>query len=201
MDQYRKYRPAIFVIIMITFFMPFLSVSCENQEIISVTGVGMMTETKIGSGFASETIPASPWVLMAGISAIVGLVTALKNKEKFSSAAGFAGAAFLLFFMSQVKNAAREAGTASEWVQVGIHLKSGYWLALLLSLAAGILFASAWQSGKQKPVTDVAPGSGEPMPPSTDPQINQPENRFCTNCGNSVAPQDVFCIGCGKRME
>jgi membrane protease subunit (stomatin/prohibitin family) len=42
---------------------------------------------------------------------------------------------------------------------------------------------------------------GSSLPSSTSDGVSQSKRRFCSQCGESVAPSDRFCSSCGHRLD
>ena len=57
----------------------------------------------------------------------------------------------------------------------------------------------ARQSGKLPPIRNLPP---PPQPPKRPPEPDRPQKgfEFCIQCGAKLIPQNLFCIGCGRRI-
>jgi hypothetical protein len=53
------------------------------------------------------------------------------------------------------------------------------------------------ESGKDRPQSILFKSSGETMQMST----NQPEPKFCTECGSKLKSNSKFCTRCGTKQE
>ena len=47
MEPVKKFSPAIYVVIVILFFMPFVNLSCGGQTIMSISGFQLITGTEV----------------------------------------------------------------------------------------------------------------------------------------------------------
>ncbi|MBM3243119.1 hypothetical protein FJZ31_43220, partial [Candidatus Poribacteria bacterium] len=79
----KKLSPAIFVIILICFFLPFVSASCGGQKLATLSGVQLVTGTTVEGARPSEDIfraekatqkvDTEPLAIAALITTLVGL--------------------------------------------------------------------------------------------------------------------------------
>ena len=107
-EKARRYSPALFGIIAICFLLPFVAITCSNQELFELTGLDLVTGTDVGEddlsseftegfnqleeGFGGEettetsdsgeetAIPAEPAAIVALVLAILGLVAGFALK-------------------------------------------------------------------------------------------------------------------------
>ncbi len=139
----KQFSPAIFGLILICFFLPFMNLSCENRELISLTGVQVATGTTIQTpSFLGQQlpqkIPAEPLASLALVSACVGLGTSFLRSNKntiIPAAVGGIGAVLLLVIKAKVDDAILKQGQGIIKVNYGL----GFWLSFLLFGTAAIL--------------------------------------------------------------
>ena len=89
MEPVKKFSPAIYVVIVILFFMPFVNLSCGGQTIMSISGFQLITGTEVDAKgmFGGEMnssdemgtdekkeIESQPLALFAFVAAIIGLI-------------------------------------------------------------------------------------------------------------------------------
>jgi hypothetical protein len=105
----RKISPALFGITLICFFLPFTKISCQQQEILNLTGVQLATGTSIKQprftgGSQEQKIPGEPLAMLAMASTVVGLATSLMKAKKSAIAPAGSGAiGFILLLMLKSK--------------------------------------------------------------------------------------------------
>ena len=58
----------------------------------------------------------------------------------------------------------------------------------------------ARQSGKLRPIRDLPPPPKPHPKPPPEPVRPQEGFKFCIQCGAKLIPQNLFCIGCGRRV-
>lgn len=145
-DSLKKVSPAIFGIILICFFLPFVTVSCQNQKLATLTGVQLATGTTIEQSSLleqqnkEEKIPADPLASIVLVSACVGLGTSLLKSKKSAivpAITGAVGSGLLLMTKAKVDNEVLKQGRGLLQVEYGI----GFWLSFLLFLSATALNA------------------------------------------------------------
>ncbi|MBZ8182547.1 hypothetical protein G3T18_21010 [Oscillatoria salina IIICB1] len=139
----KKLSPAIFALILICFFLPFVTVSCEKRVIVKLTGIQLAVGTNIEKPslfigeFDQEKFPPEPLATTAFICGFVGLATSflkLKKKAIIPAIMGLIGA--ILLWLLKVK-IAREALIKGEGF-LGITYEFGFWLSFALFAIAAI---------------------------------------------------------------
>jgi hypothetical protein len=129
----------IFLLAILFFLLPWMSVSCAGEDIIQVSGLDMVTgsynvpDESISSGSESEL-----FAILALISAIIGLVACLiRHKVAFFTRviSGIAGIAFLVLLKLKIDNNIFDEGQGILQVNYLI----GYWLTLLAFVTAIIV--------------------------------------------------------------
>jgi hypothetical protein len=58
----------------------------------------------------------------------------------------------------------------------------------------------AYQSGKLRPIRNMPTPPPPPPKPAPEPVRTQEAFKFCIQCGAKLIPQNLFCIGCGRRL-
>jgi len=140
----RKISPGLFGITLICFFLPFITVSCQRQEIISLTGVQLATGTNIqppsfpGIDAKPQKIPAEPLVGLAIFSSLLGLGTSfMKAKKSAIAPAGFGTTSLILLLMlkSKIDDEIIKQGQGLILVSYGL----GFWLAFFILVLTTVL--------------------------------------------------------------
>ncbi len=143
---YRRSVPLFFTLALVFFFFNFFTISCQDKEVVAVTGVQIL----LGKVFDSTTndqsyihrdedeIPGRMWVIIAFISGVVGLGLCLLKHPKafrFGIFAGALGAASLMIaYMLLISgNSSQETMLLS----VKINFKFPFWGAVLSFIGAG----------------------------------------------------------------
>jgi hypothetical protein len=140
----KKISPALFGVALICFFMPFVSLSCEQRQITSFTGIELAIGKKIkspslfGQPRKEREIPSEPLAAMALLSGVVGLGTSFIKAKKsavVSAGAGTAGFILLLMVKAKIDDAVVKQGSGIILASYGF----GFWLTFLLFLSATVL--------------------------------------------------------------
>lgn len=165
----RRFSPALFGIVAICFFLPFVALTCAGQELFDVRGIDLVTGTEIteedlsgdvrdtlgqfedlGSETTTETtdegdkLDPQLWAIVALVVAVAGLIVGFalrdKNGPKLSAIFGIVGAVSLIL-LRVTFDVEGEADTGQEIgsIDVGYDWRLGWWLALLLFLVQPLL--------------------------------------------------------------
>lgn len=140
----KKFSPAVFGIIIICFFLPFMDVACSGQKVISVSGFQMVTGTTLqqpgmfGAKTKTEKVDAEPLAIATFVCVIIGLLTSfIKNKKSaiLPTIFSIAGIVTLLMLKNKLDNDVLKAGAG----MVQISYVFGFWAILvLLIISAGL---------------------------------------------------------------
>ena len=140
----KKISPAVFGIIIICFFLPFMDVSCIGQKVMSFSGIQMVTGTTIqqpsmfGEKTKSQKVDPEPLAIATFACVIAGLLLSfIKNRKSAilpASCAGI-GIATLLMLKSKIDSDVLKEGGGM--IQVGYVF--GFWSILLLLIIAVLL--------------------------------------------------------------
>jgi hypothetical protein len=86
---FSKISGSLSVLMIICFFLPFVAVSCNNKAVLELTGIQLITGTKLKTSTIwrseSKSIPAQPLARVAFGFAVAGLMVAF-FKRRFSTA-------------------------------------------------------------------------------------------------------------------
>lgn len=139
----KKFSPAIFGAILISFTLPFIDVSCNGQKIRSFSGKELIQGTTINEpdmfgGVTPHKISPEPLAGLVFICAVIGLIVSFRRPKKgvlICSIASWLGVVLLWLLFTKVKNdALRETGG-----MIGVTAGAGFWLAMVLFLASGVM--------------------------------------------------------------
>lgn len=134
----KRVSPAMFVIVLICFFLPFTTFTCSGEKMATITGVQYLTGTSItvpGSGsFGSrpqtEEISPEPLIIVVLVFTVLGLIISFANgtiSYVLSVIAGIGGTIFLFLFKSKVdKETLAEGGG-----MIHVDFNLGFWLAVV----------------------------------------------------------------------
>jgi hypothetical protein len=185
----KKLSPAVFVLILICFILPFVAFSCGGQKVLSLSGVQLATGASIQQPQAfgppiTRKIDPEPLAVLALLAVVVGLAFSFVRGKKGSigaSVAGGLGVLFLAALKSKLDGDTLQQGGGMVQVRYG----TGFSLALILLLAAiGVN------------VDSLAGGRGIRLPALLDAG----GDKFCTQCGARNAAGDLFCKECGAKF-
>jgi hypothetical protein len=140
----RKISSSIFGLILVCFFLPFMTVSCQSQKIYSFTGTQLVTGTSIeqknsfGGSSTKQQVNGEPLAFLALACSIAGVGVGLSNWKKgpkVSIGIAIAGVILMLLLKSKVDTDVFSQGRGM--IQVDYDL--GFWGGLLLFLSAAIV--------------------------------------------------------------
>jgi hypothetical protein len=136
-----------FGLVLLCFFLPFFTVSCQGQPIASVRGVDLVTGATLAPLTARDqpvgaeqrvTVPREVGALVAAAAALGGLAAGLVRLRGARVLAGVAAALGLVALLLLREQALRLASSRTS-VGVTVTPEAGYWLALAGFLLAGLL--------------------------------------------------------------
>ena len=155
MEPVKKFSPAIYVVIVILFFMPFVNLSCGGQTIMSISGFQLITGTEVDAKgmFGGEMnssdemgtdekkeIESQPLALFAFVAAIIGLIisffkmriTALSN-----IVVSVAGVVFLLLLKVSLDGDA-DLNVSGQNV-ITLDYQFAYWCSIILFIVGAVV--------------------------------------------------------------
>jgi hypothetical protein len=189
------------------FFMPFVTVSCAGEKVLTLSGQQLATGTSIEMAQAfgpprAEKIDPDPFAAIAALCAVVGILLSLVGTRLAVAGAvtGTAGAASLAFMASrmggQIQKATEGMGSASEdtgfTVALVLLVAAAAWNAYLLTQQKKLEVAPASAPGSPSHSVDVAATSLQPQPVMAVPR--------CKKCGESLGAGVAFCEQCGTKV-
>ena len=147
---------AAFLLVLIFFFLPWMSVSCLDEEVLTVSGTDMMGITEIddipsdvadgdygiGDALGSEAALLYVAALLAIAGAALFFLPEGQGRYIRAGLAGAGLACILAFIFLMLSSIASELGVGIgefEEVGVGIGWKIGFWLSLLALVVAIVL--------------------------------------------------------------
>lgn len=140
----KKISPALFALTLICFCLPFITISCRQEQITTLNGIELATgkTVKPPSLFGEQTkeqkIPAEPLAILALFSGIIGLGTSFIKAKKSAIApagAGTAGFILLLMLKSKIDDEIVKQGQGLFLVSYGF----GFWMAFLFFVSSALI--------------------------------------------------------------
>jgi len=162
----------IFLLAIIFFLLPWVSISCAGEELVQVSGLDMVTGSydvpgnEDFAGASGETEPLAIWALgAAGAGLIFSLFTSNFSRV-LRVLSGLAGIGLLVWLKIKIGNdvGADLFAEANGFVQV--NYLYGYWLTIAAFAAAAIISAIKPKFGLKIVKVPEAPPPAE-KPPST----------------------------------
>ena len=184
----KKLSPAVYVLALICFFLPFVTFSCQAQKILTLSGIQLVTGTTIQQPQPfgppkAQKVDAEPLAVLAFLSGIAGLALSFLRGRKSAIApatAGVVAAILLLALKSKLDgDALRQGGGV-----IQVDYAAGFWAVLILFLAAVAVNVFFLVQGK---------GLLPPTPKASG-------DKFCAQCGSRNLSTDVFCRECGAGL-
>lgn len=140
----KKISPPLFALTLICFCLPFITISCRQEQITTLNGIELATgkTVKPPSFFGEKTkeqkIPPEPFAALAFFSGIVGLGTSFIKAKKSAIApagAGTAGFILLLMLKSKIDDEIVKQGQGLFLVSYGF----GFWMAFLFFVSSALI--------------------------------------------------------------
>jgi hypothetical protein len=175
-----KISPALFLVILFCFLLPFVSFSCAGQE-FSVSGLHLVT----GISIDTQRIGPNPLAIISLIVAISGLVfgfVRFGNKTAAAAVMGASGFITTLLMKFSIDKKVMEEGEGF----IGVNYGAGFYLTLILFLAAAVVNLYLWK--------------GKTLPSLSLQSDGAAEYKFCPQCGDKNSIGNEFCSACGSRF-
>lgn len=138
----KRISPSLFGLALLLFFLPFLTVSCDNEPMATVSGITLAIggDVKVDTMMGSETEAVKPQavVTIALLAVIAGVALSFVPGVKGNLSAGVAGliATVCLFLVSaRAEPTLREM---SDGMPLTVKMNAGWTLTLLSVLAATV---------------------------------------------------------------
>lgn len=140
---FSKISGSLYILIIILFFLPFVSVSCDNKKVVQLTGVQMVTGTEVAvKGLLwqeKQRIPPQPLAIIPFGLAIAGLILGYTKSSKLKNGLQMllsTGACVSLFLL---KNKITENVLRYPKIMFVINYLPYYWITLTLFILAAVL--------------------------------------------------------------
>lgn len=204
MNESSKFvSPTIFLLAALCFFLPFVSFTCQGQRIATISGMELITGTKIekfemqkiDTGQTNSDldkqreVSSEPLAIAAFIFALMGIVVSLipRYSKIISLIAGALGVLMLLFLRSSIGG---EVTGDFDFKIIEVSYEWGYYLSLILLIAAFTFNLYQVITENRAVVTSIddLPLSNAVFCPSCGAQ-NDAGSIFCSKCGHTLTPQ------------
>ncbi len=202
MNESNKFvSPSLFLLAALCFFLPFVSFTCQGQRIATVTGMELITGTKIEK-FEMEKfdtgqtnpdldkqrdVNTEPLAVAAFIFALLGIVVSLipRYTKMLSLVAGALGALMLLFLRSSIGG---EVAGDFNFKIIEVSYEWGYYLSLILLIAAfAINLYQVLSGNRAAAVTSID-------------DLQYSNVVYCPSCGAKNDAGSIFCSKCGHTI-
>lgn len=136
----KHFSAGVFVLIALSFLLPFVAASCNGQRVVQLTGLELVTGTSVQTpssyGYASKrSVDPEPLAVIAFIAILAGIAFAFVKGRAgniLSVLAGAVGFISLLLLQSKLNSdAAREGASILQ-----LDFLAGFWIALVLLLVS-----------------------------------------------------------------
>lgn len=193
--------PALFLLVALCFFLPFVSFTCQGQKIATVTGMELVTGTKIerfqmpNMGNQQENsdllkqnqLDSEPLAIAAFIFAILGIVVSffLRYSKILSIIFAVLGILMLLFLRSSL---GKQITGDFDFRIVEISYEWGYYLAIIIFI--GIFGLNLYEKFSE-----------------LNPEKSGQDNILaaglirCPDCGYTNNEGSIFCSKCGHTLN
>jgi len=194
-----KVSPALFVVTILCFLFPFVTVSCNGQKVASLSGMQLATGTSVEQQQVfgpprKEKVTAEPLATVALVCALAGLgLSFLGVRAAIAPAgAGALGALLLVILQSKLNSDITDKGQG----MFKVEFEAGYVLVIVFFIAAAAWNAYLFFSGRNA----VALAASPPMSTGAAATAGVTTAAFCPHCGQKLAAESRFCGACGKSV-
>ena len=184
-----KLSPAIFVLALVCFFLPFVTFSCQGQKVLSLSGIQLVTGASVPQPQMfgpprSEKVNAEPLAVLAFLCGVLGLgLSFLKGRGGAiaPTVMGGLGAIVLLALKSKIDGDALSKGSGV----IQVSYEAGFYVVMILFLAAVALNIFVLLQGQAQARTSLKADG---------------DSRFCAQCGSRNLSTHAFCKECGAKL-
>jgi hypothetical protein len=185
----QRLSPAIFVLALICFFLPFVTFSCQGQKVMSFSGIQLVTGTTIQEPQMfgppqSQKLNPQPLAVLAFVCGVLGLALSFVRGRARTIAPAVAGGVAAILLMALKSSIDSDVLSKGGGV-IQANYDIGFYVVVLLLLAAvGLnVFLLIQGRGLRFPVLTASS-----------------RDKFCTQCGSRNLGTDVFCKECGAKF-
>lgn len=138
-----KISAATFGLVILSFLMPFVSVSCQGHKFVTLTGVQMVTGTTLRQPQMfgppkTQKIDPEPLAILAFLCGVVGLIVSIAVGQRRPVVPAIFGAAGAILLFSLKSRLDGEVAQQSQGL-FRLDYEVGFWLAALLFMAVASL--------------------------------------------------------------
>jgi len=193
--------PALFLLVALSFFLPFVSFTCQGTKLAEISGMELVTGTRI-ENFKMEkletrqddsdldnerNINSEPLAVAAFIFALTGIIVSLipRYSKILSIISGALGALMLLFLRSSING---DIPGNSDFQILEVSYEWGYYFALIIFITAFVL-NFFWMMSRNKIVLR-----------SSINDAGLSDTVYCAKCGTPNNADNIFCSRCGYTL-
>lgn len=185
----RKLSPALFALVLVCFFLPFVSVSCAGQKIQTFSGIRLVTGTSVkqpGMLGQSQTqkVSPEPSAIVAFLFVLAGIAAGFTKARTADIASAFSATVGVVFLFALQSKLNGEVGREGQGL-IQVDYEIGFYLAVIMLLFTAVLNVFLLMQSKAIPVPQLSRGQ---------------DHKFCTQCGSRNKPSDLFCKECGAKF-
>lgn len=190
--------PTIFGLGLICFLLPWVSVSCSGQKVLTFSGtdlaIGKTMEIPQAFGPSKKQNAREGRATIAFIAGIAGILSGFivksgRAKAITAAVCGGIGSISLYLLKSKLDSEIVAHGAG----MISVDYQFGLWIAMLLFLGACIVNVLDLTGQLER----ISAGTGGTLPINNSP----PKQSFCTQCGATIGADAAFCSECGHSMK
>ena len=203
MEELKRFlNPLFFVIVIISFFLPFFNITCQQQKIASITGFELITGTTITTNglnkgitglpqneqnaAKNDTVSAEPLAWIVLLLAIGGLIISFYEKysDIGSAVTALLGGLSLIFLNSTITD---NVLGKTQYQPLAVECGTGYYIVLILFILLLVYNAYLFVIRSLYKPEEKVLSYGAQM-------------RFCPQCGSENDMVSIYCNTCGSKM-
>ena len=144
-------RIAPFLIGIICFILPFLSISCDGNKLMSFTGVQLVTGAELKDSLSGESrrIPSDPMAVIALLALVAGLCLAVSNTRRTAIGSALAAAAATLSMLFLKFRMDAQIMKHASGMPIAADYQLGFWLVCLASVLGLIMSVMRVENGRE----------------------------------------------------
>lgn len=175
-----KVSPALFILVIICFLLPFVDLSCSGQS-FTINGFDFITGTSV----AGEKLPPNPLAIVAITMALIGATLFFWKNSRTQIAQAVVGIiGFITLVAMKITFERKIMGEAD--IPIQIEWRLGYYLAMLFF--TGAIAYNLYQTFSTKstiPINNLGSSGSKTICPHCH-KYNESTNSWCQWCGGSL---------------
>lgn len=195
MEKNKKISVSLFIVLLMCFILPFVMISCQGQEIVTLSGFELATGKDLSDITGDdERIPSNPLIIVTLLAIAASIGYCFKADKVNSLILAVISAASFIMLLIFKSNFTQRLMQETSGV-LSIQYKFGFWAAVFISAVTAAFNGYTYYENRNMASGEAA------VPVGRGTGTNADAPKFCTNCGMELVAGNLFCSECGKKIK